>query len=211
METLANKYAWSRSTGKRLVDLVLASLLLLVSSPILLLTAVLIKCTSPGPVLFRQFRVGMGGKSFELLKFRTMIYGQPNLGPGLTPQGDPRVFPAGRWLRDRKLDELPQFFNVLRGDMSVVGPRPDLPEYVAVLTDEQSEVLLLRPGITGPATLRFRHEEDLLAHVPGDKLEHFYTSRILPEKVKMDLAYARNATFLSDTYILLRTVAAICR
>jgi len=205
----AEKYRWSRSAGKRLFDLSLASFLFLVSQPLMLAAALAIKCSSPGPVLFRQVRVGKDGKTFSLLKFRTMIHGRRNAGPGLTRHGDPRIFPVGRWLRKWKLDELPQFLNVMKGDMSLVGPRPDLPEYLATLQGQQREIFWIRPGITGSATLKFRHEESLLAQVPPEDLRNFYISQVLPEKVQMDLEYGSQATFFSDAQIILRTLTSI--
>jgi lipopolysaccharide/colanic/teichoic acid biosynthesis glycosyltransferase len=203
----AQRYRWSRSTGKRFFDLVVGIFLFLVSQPLMWAAILAIKCSSPGPVLFRQARVGKDGKTFSLLKFRTMIHG--NTGPGLTRQGDPRIFPVGRWLRKWKLDELPQFLNVIKGEMSLVGPRPDLPEYLAILQDEQRQIFWIRPGITGCATLKFRHEEALLAQVPPEELRHFYISQVLPEKVQMEVEYGAQATFFSDAQILLRTLASI--
>lgn len=205
----AEKYAWSCSSGKRAFDLVVAGFLFLLAQPLMLAAALAIKCSSPGPVLFRQVRAGKNGQTFSLLKFRTMIHGRRDPGPGLTQRGDPRIFPVGRLLRKWKLDELPQFLNVLKGDMSLVGPRPDLPEYLAVLQDGQRDIYLIRPGITGSATLKFRHEEVLLAQVPPEELKRFYTSRVLPEKVQMDLEYAAQATFRSDVQLLFRTLTAI--
>ncbi len=206
---LGQKYEWSCSSGKRAFDLVIAGFVFLLSQPLLVAAALAIKCTSPGPVLFRQVRAGKDAKTFSLLKFRTMIHNRRDPGPGLTQQGDPRIFPVGRFLRKWKLDELPQLLNVVKGDMSLVGPRPDLPEYLSVLQDEQREIYRIRPGITGSATLKFRHEEILLAQVPPDELQRFYTAHVLPEKVQMDLEYAAQATFYSDVKILLRTLAAI--
>jgi lipopolysaccharide/colanic/teichoic acid biosynthesis glycosyltransferase len=200
---------WSCSLGKRLFDLCVAIPFLLVSLPVMMVAAVMVKCASPGPALFRQDRVGRNGRIFQVLKFRTMVHGKRNVGPRVTQQGDSRIFPAGRWLRKWKLDELPQFFNVVRGEMSLVGPRPDLPDYMATLGEEQREILCLRPGIAGSATLQFRHEEDLLAQVPPQELAHFYTSRILPEKIRIDLAYARQESLWSDITILFRTVGTI--
>ena len=210
-DTFRSIPVWSCSNGKRLFDLCIATLLLGVSLPVMLVAALVIKCASRGPVLFRQERVGRNGRIFQVLKFRTMVHGKRNVGPGVTQQGDPRIFPAGRWLRKWKLDELPQFFNVVRGDMSLVGPRPDLPGYMARLGEGQREILSLRPGITGAVTLQFRHEEELLAQVRAEELLQFYTSRILPEKIRIDMAYAREANFFSDIKILLRTVATILR
>ncbi len=202
-------YGWSRSAGKRVFDLCVAIPLLVMGSPALALAAIVVKASSPGPVLFRQSRVGRDGKTFRLLKFRTMVHGDLNKGPGVTRQGDSRIFPAGRWLRHWKLDEVPQFFNVIRGDMSLVGPRPDLPEYIASLNEEQREILSVRPGITGAATLQLRNEEDLLAQVPAAELQSFYISRLLPEKTRIDIAYARDASLWSDIKILFRTLAKI--
>lgn len=205
----SSQFHWSLSTRKRLFDLALATPLLCATSPLMVLAALLIKCSSRGPVLFRQWRLGQSSKAFQLLKFRTMIHARSQAGPGLTQQGDSRIFPVGRWLRKWKLDELPQLFNVIRGEMSLVGPRPDLPEYLRTLTHEQRQILWLRPGITGAASLQFRHEEALLAQVPVADLQRFYVSHVLPEKVQIDLAYAGRATFLTDVRLLLRTAAAI--
>jgi lipopolysaccharide/colanic/teichoic acid biosynthesis glycosyltransferase len=209
LEPTINVYTWSRSAGKRVFDVVFAGFCLLLTWPLMLLAALLIKCTSPGPVFFRQIRSGQDGKTFELLKFRSMTHGRSNAGPGVTRQGDPRIFPAGRWLRKWKLDELPQFINVMRGEMSLVGPRPDLPEYMELLSHDQREVLLLRPGITSAATIKFRNEEELLAKVPADELQQFYVYRVLPEKVGIELAYARQASLSGDIKILLNTVTTI--
>jgi lipopolysaccharide/colanic/teichoic acid biosynthesis glycosyltransferase len=200
---------WSCSAGKRLFDLSIATALMLASVPVMVAAALVVKCSSRGPVLFRQDRVGQNGRIFQVLKFRTMVHGKRNVGPGVTQQGDPRIFAAGRWLRKWKIDELPQFFNVIRGDMSLVGPRPDLPAYLASLGEEQRKILALRPGITGSATLQFRNEEDLLASVPAAELADYYTSHLLPEKIRIDIDYARDANLLSDVKILLRTVASI--
>lgn len=200
---------WNCSLGKRVFDLCVAVPALLLASPVMLLAAAVVKIASPGPILFRQDRVGQNGRIFQVLKFRTMVHGRQNAGPGVTQQGDPRIFPAGRWLRKWKVDELPQFFNVVRGDMSVVGPRPDLPRYMESLGPEQREILILRPGITSSATLQFRHEEDLLAAVPAQELPQYYVSRILPEKIRIDLDYARGAGLLSDLKLVWRTAARI--
>jgi lipopolysaccharide/colanic/teichoic acid biosynthesis glycosyltransferase len=209
MKGSAPETNWSFSDGKRVFDLLITVPLILLSLPLMVVAAILLKATSPGPVLFRQYRVGRDGRDFVLFKFRTMVHNAASFGPGVTQRADRRIFPAGRWLRKWKLDELPQLFNVVCGNMSLVGPRPDLAQYLATLTEEQRAILRFRPGITGAATLRFRHEENLLAQVPAKDLGSFYTSRILPEKVQMDLEYARHATLRSDLGILFRTVAAI--
>lgn len=203
------QYAWSRSAGKRILDLLGATAILLVAWPVMLIAALLVKLASKGPVFFRQTRMGQDGKTFRLFKFRTMEHARRNPGSGLTRRGDARVFPAGRFLRRWKLDELPQFFNVLQGDMSLVGPRPDLPVYISSLSGAQRQILLLKPGITGAATLQFTEEEKLLATVPPEELETFYLSQVLPEKVRLDLQYAGQASLASDLKLILQTAQAI--
>lgn len=200
---------WCISRYKRLFDLVSGCLLLTLASPAMLVTALLVRVSSRGPILFRQLRVGQSGKNFSLLKFRTMVDRRPEPGLAVTPRGDPRVTSVGRFLRKFKLDELPQLVNVVRGDMSLVGPRPDVPEYYGSLGPELQPVLLLRPGATGAATLRFRDEEEVLARVPQAELLSFYTGTLLPKKIGMDLEYARQATFFTDLGLLRRTLTAI--
>jgi lipopolysaccharide/colanic/teichoic acid biosynthesis glycosyltransferase len=147
---------------KRLFDIVFAAVGLVVLSPLLLLVAVAVKVSSRGPVLFRQERIGQGGRAFYIVKFRSMVANAENAGPSITPEGDPRVTRIGRFLRKTKLDELPQLWNVLVGEMSFVGPRPEVPKYVSQYTPEQRRVLELKPGITDLATLEFRKEEEML-------------------------------------------------
>jgi lipopolysaccharide/colanic/teichoic acid biosynthesis glycosyltransferase len=202
---------WSHSRGKRLFDVFVVSLALLLCLPLMALIAVVVAVTSRGPALFRQKRVGENGRAFELLKFRTMLHNPDNSGPGVTRSGDPRITPVGRILRRCKLDELPQLLNVLRGDMSLVGPRPDLPEFCRALAAEHRTVLTLRPGLTGWATLQFRHEEQLLAAVPKDQLVTYYRDTVLPQKAELDLAYAKRATFRGDLGILWRTFLTLFR
>lgn len=199
---------WCRSRGKRALDLVAASGLLLVTFPLMVLAALAVKLSSPGPVLFRQKRVGRNGRLFELMKFRSM-HAAAGPGPGLTADNDPRVSSVGRVLRKWKIDELPQLFNVIRGDMSLVGPRPDLPEFCATLAGEQRQVLELDPGITGAATLIYRHEERILAGRGRDNISDYYVNQIYPDKVQVDLDYARKASLSGDLRILLRTFSAI--
>lgn len=193
--------AWSVSTSKRIFDCVLSSVGLLFALPIMGVIGVLVKCSSPGPIFFRQRRAGRFG-AFELLKFRTMRVAS---GPLLTRQGDKRVTPIGRILRRTKLDELPQLFNVLRGDMSLVGPRPDLPQFWETLTGTCPQIFELRPGLTGEASLHFRNEERLLGSIPDERLTDYYLSTVLPQKARIDLEYAKTATLLSDLKLLFAT------
>lgn len=195
--------AWSTSKGKRVFDLLIASIGFLLSIPFMGVIALMVKCSSSGPILFRQTRAGRFGIPFELLKFRTMANAS---GPLLTRKGDPRVTRIGKVLRRSKLDELPQLLNVVRGEMSLVGPRPDLPEYWQTLKPVCPRIFELRPGLTGTASLCFRNEENLLATVSADCLSEYYTSTLLPTKAKMDLQYAETATLLSDVKVLLATV-----
>src|SRR5208282_277059 len=148
--------------GKRLFDLAFSVIGLVALSPVLLLVAMAVKLSTLGPVLFRQQRVGLRGKRFRMVKFRSMVENAEDLGLGVTRDGDPRITPMGRFLRKTKLDELPQLWNVLVGEMSFVGPRPEVPRYVAQYTPEQRRVLELKPGITDLATLEFRNEEEML-------------------------------------------------
>jgi lipopolysaccharide/colanic/teichoic acid biosynthesis glycosyltransferase len=200
---------WCLSKSKRLFDIAVSFFLLVLVSPVMLVVALAVRLSSRGPILFRQLRVGRGGNCFSLMKFRSMVHGRQNPGLALTYQADPRITMVGRFLRRFKLDELPQFFNVLHGDMSIVGPRPDVPEYYQSLNDAQQQILLLRPGLTGAATVHFRDEEALLSRVPQFELLSFYTSTLLPQKISIDLDYLRQATFWTDLNLLLRTVTSI--
>ena len=189
---------------KRLFDIFASAAGLLVLSPLFVLLAVLVKWGDGGPVFFRQQRVGQKGKLFWILKFRSMVLNAEKLGLSVTRDGDPRVTLVGRWLRKTKLDELPQLWNVLRGDMSLVGPRPEVPQYVNAYTEGQKRVLELKPGITDLATLEFRNEEELLRTAPD--AERFYLEVCVPRKIELNLAYASNATVWRDVQIILQTL-----
>jgi lipopolysaccharide/colanic/teichoic acid biosynthesis glycosyltransferase len=190
--------AWSVSAVKRSADFVFALVALLLFWPLLLVAALLVRYRSPGPVIFRQKRVGRNGELFTVFKFRTMTIDAQEDGPSLTKRGDPRVTRFGGFLRKFKLDELPQLINVLRGDMSLVGPRPKLPHL---------EIMHMpfRPGITGAATLAFRCEEEMLQDIPDQELEAYYCRTIKPLKAKIDWDYMSEATLLSDFSLLYET------
>lgn len=190
----------------RLLDLLSSTLGLILLFPFFLLIALLIKFTSSGPVFYRGLRVGKDGKLFHLFKFRTMVTDADRHGPGITTVGDPRITPIGAWLRRYKLDELPQLINVLNGDMSLVGPRPEDPRYVTQYTAEQKEVLKFRPGITSAASLTYRHEEEILS---GADLETVYRIKILPSKISIDLAYLSKRTLISDLFLIVRTILSL--
>lgn len=191
-------------TTKRAFDLLFAAGGLLFLSPVLGLLAVAVKLSDGGPVFYRQQRVGQGGRLFVILKFRSMVLNTEKLGLSVTKDGDPRITPVGRFLRKSKLDELPQLWNVLRGDMSFVGPRPEVPRYVAHYTAEQRQVLMLKPGITDLATLAFRNEEELLRTAADT--EKFYMEYCVPRKIELNLAYARQANVWKDIKIIVRTL-----
>ena len=201
---------WSLSGSKRLFDICCAIVLCTAAAPMMIMLALAVKASSRGPSLFRQNRVGKNGEEFSVLKFRTMYsHSRNNSGPLVTRSGDSRITSVGRWLRKWKLDELPQFVNVLKGEMSLVGHRPDMLEYMQTLTGHDRNIQYFRPGITSPASLRFRNEEQELAKVQPAEMEQFYISSLLPQKVRMDLDYAERATFFSDCGILLRTAFSV--
>jgi lipopolysaccharide/colanic/teichoic acid biosynthesis glycosyltransferase len=195
----AEPSGWSVSVLKRTLDFTVAVFALLLFWPLLILAAVLVRYESPGPVIFRQKRVGRDGVLFTVFKFRTMAVDAQNDGPSLTKRGDPRVTRFGGFLRKYKLDELPQLINVLRGDMSLVGPRPKLPHL---------EVMHMpfRPGVTGAATLAFRCEEEMLQDIPDEELEAYYCTMIKPLKAKIDWDYMSEASFMSDLALMWETV-----
>ena len=189
--------------GRRGFDLFASVVGLAVLSPILAAIGVLVKLDSPGPMFHVAERVGQQGRTFRLYKFRTMAVGSDRTGPRITIAGDLRITRAGHFLRRTKLDELPQLFNVLRGDMSVVGPRPESPHYVRLYTPLQREVLRVRPGITGAASLEYRDEASFLA---GADWETRYITEIMPRKLSIDLEYLAGRTFGRDVELMLRTV-----
>ncbi len=188
---------------KRLFDFTAALAGLVVLSPVMLVVAVLVRATSPGPALFIQERVGRGGQRFRCAKFRTMGAGADAGGP-VTTAGDARVTPLGLWLRRWKLDELPQLGNVLLGRMSFVGPRPDVPGYADRLQGDDRRILKLHPGITGPATLLFREEERLLARARNPRA--FNDAVVYPEKVRLNRQYLETGGFWRDIGYILATV-----
>lgn len=188
---------------KRLFDVICSGLGLLVLSPVLLALAIWVKLSSPGPVFYRAKRVGRYGEHFILYKFRSMVADADKKGPGITNAQDDRITSAGRFLRRTKLDELPQLFNVLRGEMSLVGPRPEDPHYVELYTTEQRVILEYRPGITSMASLTYRNEEQMLS---GPDWEQTYIEEVMPAKIAIDLKYSEKANILSDVWLIIRTI-----
>ena len=193
---------------KRLFDLVFAALGLVLLTPLLLAVALWVVCDSPGPALFRQQRVGRAGKLFHIYKFRTMQQRADAHSPAITVGADARITRAGYWLRRTKADELPQLVNVLLGQMSLVGPRPEVPHYVALYPSDLRELILsVRPGITDHASIEFRDESTLLGQ--SSDPERTYIEEILPVKLRYAAQYARSHTLWADLKIIARTISAL--
>jgi lipopolysaccharide/colanic/teichoic acid biosynthesis glycosyltransferase len=191
-------------TTKRLYDVLFSFCGLVLLSPLLAVIGVLIKIADGGDIFYRQVRVGRGGREFQIYKFRTMVPAAEKAGPSVTKDGDSRITWIGRILRKTKLDELPQLWNVLKGEMSLVGPRPEVARYVQHYTPEQQTILRHRPGITDLASLCFRDEEALLTN--ADNLEEFYIQHCIPRKLRLNQEYANRANLLSDTWVILQTI-----
>jgi len=187
---------------KRIFDVIASFFGLLILSPFLLVAGLLVKFSSEGPVLFTQERIGRNGIPFTIFKFRTMFVDHG--GSSVSVRGEKRITPVGAVLRRFKIDEFPELWNILIGDMSFVGPRPDMPEYIARLQGEQREMLSLRPGLTSPASIKYAREEELLSMVP-DPLKHF-DEVIWPDKMRMNMEYIKRRTFIGDIVLILRTV-----
>jgi lipopolysaccharide/colanic/teichoic acid biosynthesis glycosyltransferase len=198
--------SWLSRRSRRVLDAALAAVgLVLFSGPLLVLGG-LVRLTSRGPVLYRARRVGQYGREFEMYKFRSMVVDADRQGPLVTVAGDRRITPLGRWLRRTKLDELPALWNVVRGEMALVGPRPENPDAVRLYTEDQRRVLSVRPGLTSWATLKYRHEEDILASYSDLEQGYFV---VMQDKLRLDLDYLDRASLLTDVQILVRTAAAL--
>ena|ERR1051326_2764714 len=192
---------------KRPFDLALVALSLPLTAPLFLVAAAAVRLTSGSPILYRGTRAGQGGRPFPMYKFRTMVVNAERLGGTSTADDDPRITRAGQLLRRFKLDELPQLLNVVKGDMSLVGPRPQVLDEVAGYTEEERRVLAVRPGITDYASLRFRNEGDILrGHADPDAA---YQRLIRPEKMRLGVEYASRVSFRTDVTVLARTLLAL--
>ena len=192
---------------KRTFDFLASLFGLLLLSPVILCIAVWVECDSKGPIFYRQVRVGKDGREFKLLKFRSMRMGADRAGLLTLGDRDPRVTRSGFWLRKTKLDELPQLFNVLVGDMSLVGPRPEVPKYVALYTPEQREILSVRPGITDAASVEMRNEAELMAQQADP--EGYYVNVQIPLKIKLAKEYIAQQSLLSDLKLIVRTIGVM--
>lgn len=193
---------------KRLFDIFLALLGLLVVGLPMAIVAAIIKLTDGGPIFYRQGRVGKGGKEFRIFKFRTMVVDADKMGAQITVGRDPRITPIGRFLRKTKLDELPQLFNVLNGTMSFVGPRPEVPKYVAMYDERQRQVLSVRPGITDVASIKYRNEQEMLAEA-GDDWERVYVEQVMPDKLRLNIEYLESRSLWTDLKVILKTLVRV--
>ncbi len=189
---------------KRLFDIIVCLGLLILLLPFFLVIALLIKITSPGPVFYKGKRVGKGGKIFYMHKFRSMVVNADKIGTDLTKHKDPRITPFGKFLRRTKIDEMPNLFDVLIGNMSLVGPRPESPQYTKYYNERQRKVLSIRPGITGLSQLENRNED--LKLKDQEDPEKYYIQELMPKKLEIDLYYLENRSLLMDIIILLRTL-----
>lgn len=194
---------------KRIFDIVSSALGLVLLSPLFLILAIWIKSDSPGPVFYKQQRVGRNNRDFALYKFRSMRVGSDRKGLITVGERDPRVTRSGYFIRKYKLDEFPQLINVLKGEMSIVGPRPEVRKYVALYTPEQLRVLDVRPGITDPASIRYRNENELLAQ--AEDPESYYREVVMQDKLRINLEYVQSRSFCRDIALIMNTFLAIVR
>ena len=202
-QDVKSKYIWT----KRALDVLFSLIGLLLLSPLFLFGGILAKAQSKGPTFYKAKRVGKGGTIFEMYKFRTMVANADRLGSSLTTYRDARVTRIGRFLRWTKLDEIPNLINVIKGEMSLVGPRPEAPAYVKHYTETQRQVLQVKPGMTGPSQLANRDEEEKLKG--QSDAEHYYITELMPKKLDLDLNYAATQSILSDIGWLLKTLWVI--
>lgn len=189
---------------KRLLDIVASGIGIIILSPILIIISIIIKITSRGPIFFKQVRVGKNEKKFKILKFRTMIVDAEKVGKQITVGNDPRITRIGSFLRKYKLDELPQLINVFIGNMSLVGPRPEVPRYVELYSYEQRKVFNVKPGITDLASIRYRDENDILGKV--DNPDRYYIDVIMQDKLNLNLEYIDKGNVFFDIFIIIKTI-----
>ena len=192
---------------KRFIDITISLLALILLAPVFPILAVLIKSTSRGPLFYKGRRVGRGGEIFLMHKFRSMVANADQIGTDLTPHGDPRVTKVGRFLRKTKVDEIPQIIDILRGKMSLVGPRPESPLYARYYDKRQKHVLSVRPGMVGPAQIKYRHEELMLKD--REDPDAYYIQELMPRKLEIDLDYVENMSFLLDVGIFFKSLLAV--
>lgn len=195
--------------AKRIFDLIMSVILIVILLPFMVIIGIAVKATSPGEIIFRQTRVTTYGKRFQIYKFRTMVAGAPEQGSQVTVSGDSRVTGIGRFLRKVRLDELPQLFNIVKGEMSFVGTRPEVEKYVERYSDTMYATLLLPAGVTSTASIEYKDEERLLSE--GKDVDETYVNEILPAKMEYNLRYLENYSFFKDIAILFQTLVAVLR
>lgn len=198
---------------KRIFDLIVSLLMIIILSPVLLILSVWIKIDSEGPVFYRQVRVTAGGKEFRIFKFRTMVVNADKIGALITVEHDPRITKVGNKLRKCRLDELPQLFNIFLGEMSFVGTRPEVKKYVDVYTDEMNATLLLPAGVTSLASVCYKDEDEIMAKytAKGLSTDDAYEKYVLPDKMKYNLDYLKNFSFFGDIGLMLKTVVSVLK
>ena len=194
---------------KRGFDIVVSFIGLLILLPIFLIVAIIIKLDSKGSIFFRQIRVGKNGKEFKIFKFRTMVVDAEEKGMQITVDGDSRITKPGNFLRRSKIDELPQLINVLIGDMSFVGPRPEVPKYVAMYDENQRSILKIRPGITDIASIEYRDENSILAQSKNP--EEAYINEIMPRKIELNFKYIENMSVIYDIKLIIETIFKVIK
>lgn len=194
---------------KRTFDLLVSFFAIIFLLPFFIIVSVLIKLDSKGPIIFKQVRIGKNEKSFEILKFRTMVVDAEKLGKQITVGNDNRVTKSGSFLRKYKLDELPQLFNVLKGEMSFVGPRPEVPKYTKLYTDDQKKVFEVRPGITDYASIKYRNENEILGNAKNP--EKTYIEEVMQDKIKINLEYMEHRSIFEDLKIICLTILKIIK
>lgn len=192
---------------KRFFDVLFSFIGLLILLPLFAVISILVKLDSRGPIFFRQERIGKEFRPFKIYKFRTMVMDAENNGPQITVGGNSRVTKIGKLLRKYKIDELPQLINILKGEMSLVGPRPEVKKYVELFKLDYEKLLKIRPGVTDPASIRYSKEESILSS--SKNWEEDYAKKLLPEKIKISSQYVDNHNFLNDLYLILKTIFII--
>ena len=194
--------------NKRFFDITLSLLLLLIIAPLMIIISIYIYIDSPGSIFYKQVRIGKRNRPFNIFKFRTMINRKSSNWPKITSKNDPRVTSTGKILRRYKLDELPQLINVLRGDMSFVGPRPEVPKFVNYWSKEEKNLILsIRPGITDPASILFSNESE---EIENSNSEEFYINNIMPKKIRIYILYIKDNSLLKDLKIIIQTILRLC-
>lgn len=194
---------------KRIFDIVASLCGLIILSPMLIIVAICIKLDSKGPVFFKQKRVGKNKKIFEIYKFRTMVTDAEKLGKQITVGNDSRITRVGKFIRKCKLDEFPQLINVVKGEMSLVGPRPEVPRYVELYDEYEEQILLVQPGITDYASIEFRNENEILGN--SSNPEETYIEEIMPTKIELNMKYIRNISLIEDIKLILNTILSILK